>query len=169
MLLEAFVDSLDSALAAEAAGADRLELCGPGDGGLSPSDELLRAVIAAVRVPVHAMIRPREGDFVYSRAELEQMRRDIETAKRAGAAGVVMGVLRDDNTIDASLITNLQLAYGGDLPTRGSYRVSLNVSNLFDEDPPLAASFGFTGSTQTNSGLFDVYGRRYNLGVRFNF
>lgn len=79
------------------------------------------------------------------------------------------GVQIDDNTIDASLLTNLQLAYGGDLRTRGSYRVSLNVNNLFDEDPPLAASFGFTGSTQTNSGLFDIYGRRYSLGVRFNF
>lgn len=79
------------------------------------------------------------------------------------------GVQIDDNTIDASLITNLQLAYGRDLPGSGSYRVSLNVSNLFDEDPPLAPAFGFTGSTQTNSSLFDVYGRRYTLGVRFNF
>jgi len=81
----------------------------------------------------------------------------------------VEGVDIDDNNIDSSLITNLQIGYGGDLTSRGSYRVSLNVSNLFDEDPPLAASFGFTGSTQTNSSLFDIYGRRYNLGVTFDF
>jgi hypothetical protein len=45
----------------------------------------------------------------------------------------------------------------------------LNVSNVFDEEPPLVASWGFTGSQATNSGLFDIYGRQYNLGVRFNF
>jgi iron complex outermembrane receptor protein len=79
------------------------------------------------------------------------------------------GVEIDDNRVDSSLITNLQVGYGGDLTSRGTYQVSLNVSNLFDEDPPLAATWGFTGSTQTNSSLFDIYGRRYNLGVRFNF
>ncbi len=101
MLIEAYVDSLESAVAAEAAGADRLELCGPGEGGLTPSDDLLRAVLAVSKVPVHAMIRPREGDFVYSAEEIELMRKQIETAKRAGAAGVVLGVLREDSTIDA--------------------------------------------------------------------
>ncbi|MBX5460867.1 MAG: TonB-dependent receptor [Steroidobacteraceae bacterium] len=81
----------------------------------------------------------------------------------------IEGVDIDDNTVDASLITNLQLAYNGDLTDRGTYRVSLNVSNLLDEDPPLAAAWGFTGSRDTNSSLFDIYGRRYTLGVRFNF
>jgi len=81
----------------------------------------------------------------------------------------VEGVDIDDNNIDASLITNLMLGYEGELSERGKYRVSLNVSNLFDEDPPLAATWVFTGSTATNSSLFDIYGRRYNLGVRFDF
>jgi hypothetical protein len=43
------------------------------------------------------------------------------------------------------------------------------VSNLFDEPPAFAPNFGFTGSSHTNSNLFDIYGRRYNVGVRFNF
>jgi copper homeostasis protein len=107
MLIEAYVDSLASARAAEAAGAGRLELCGPGEGGLTPSDDLLRQVMAVSKVPVHAMIRPREGDFVYSDDEIEAMRRSIESAKRAGAAGVVLGVLREDSTIDAERMWEL--------------------------------------------------------------
>ena len=101
MLIEAFVVSAEQARAAEEAGADRLELCGPGEGGLTPSDDLLRAVLAQSRIPVHVMIRPREGDFFYSPDEIDTMRRDIEAAKRAGTAGVVVGVLREDRTIDA--------------------------------------------------------------------
>jgi outer membrane receptor protein involved in Fe transport len=79
------------------------------------------------------------------------------------------GVQIDDNTVDAAYITNLQLGYQGDLAGGGTYRISLNVNNLPDQNPPLVASWGFTGSQATNSGLFDVYGRRYNLGVKFNF
>lgn len=79
------------------------------------------------------------------------------------------GVDIDDNSVSASYLTNLQLGYGGDLSGGGSYKVTLNVNNLFDTDPPLVASWGFTGSQATNSGLFDIYGRRYSLGVRFNF
>ena len=79
------------------------------------------------------------------------------------------GLQIDDNTVDAAFITNLQLGYQGELSSGGTYRISLNVNNLLDQAPPLVASWGFTGSQATNSGLFDVYGRRYNLGVRFNF
>ncbi len=54
-------------------------------------------------------------------------------------------------------------AWGGGLQTY------LNVTNLFDLQPPLVATWGFTGSQQTNTSLFDIYGRRYNLGVSLNF
>ncbi|RYZ60321.1 MAG: TonB-dependent receptor, partial [Proteobacteria bacterium] len=79
------------------------------------------------------------------------------------------GVEIDDNTIDSFFLTNLQLAYQQDLANGMNWRVSLNVNNLLDADPPLVASFGFTGSQATNSGLFDIYGRRYTLGVRLKF
>lgn len=75
----------------------------------------------------------------------------------------------DDNTVASMATTNLELAYRGELSSRGTWQTYLNVANLFDKDPPLVASFGFTGSLQTNSSLFDIYGRRYSLGVRFNF
>jgi outer membrane receptor protein involved in Fe transport len=75
----------------------------------------------------------------------------------------------DDNTVASSAVTNLQLSYGSDMAAGGTWQTYLNVSNLFDKTPPLVPAWGFTGSTQTNSALFDIYGRRYNLGVRVNF
>ena len=88
MLVEAYVDQLETAVVAERNGAGRLELCGPGEGGLTPSPALLGAVMAAVQIPVHVMIRPRTGDFVYSDAEFTQMRAEVAMAKAAGAAGI---------------------------------------------------------------------------------
>lgn len=79
------------------------------------------------------------------------------------------GVQIDDNTIDAAWMTNLQFGFDGEWQGLGQYRVSLNVNNVFDVSPPLVASFGFTGSQSTNSALFDVYGRRYTLGLRVKF
>lgn len=106
-LIEACVDSIESARAAEAAGADRLELCGPGEGGLTPSPGLLADVLSAARVPVHVMIRPREGDFVYSTDEFAEMRRSVELAREAGAHGVVFGMLRAHHTLDADRMAEL--------------------------------------------------------------
>ena len=99
--VEAYVTSAEQARAAEANGANRLELCGPGEGGLTPSAELLAIVLAHARIPVHAMVRPREGGFVYSDTEFAAMCRGVELAKGAGAAGVVFGMLREDGTLDA--------------------------------------------------------------------
>jgi len=96
VLIEACVDSVESAVAAVQGGAHRLELCeNLSVGGTTPSAHLLEAVKQRVDVPVFVMIRARGGDFEYSRPELQQMHRDIDTAKRSGADGYVFGVLRD--------------------------------------------------------------------------
>ena len=100
MLVEAYVDQIETAVAAVANGAGRLELCGPGEGGLTPSSELLAAVMAAVDIPVHVMIRPRTGDFVYTDAEFARMRDEVAMAKAAGAAGIVVGISQADGTLD---------------------------------------------------------------------
>lgn len=107
MLVEAYVDRLSTAVAAEANGAGRLELCGPGEGGLTPSRELLAEVMAAVRIPVHAMTRPRTGDFVYSDAEFAVMREEVAMIKAAGCAGVVLGISRADGTLDVERMGEL--------------------------------------------------------------
>ena len=106
-LVEAYVDQLETACAAERHGAERLELCGPGEGGLTPSPASLHEVLVAVRIPVHAMIRPRTGDFVYTAEEFAAMREGIAMAKAAGAAGVVFGITHAAGTLDVARMAEL--------------------------------------------------------------
>jgi len=114
-LIEAYVDTLETSCAAVECGAGRLELCGPGEGGLTPSRALIGAVRAAltnegrapVAVPIHVMIRPREGDFHYSDAEFAEMRDGVLMAKDAGAEGVVFGMLHADGRLDAERMREL--------------------------------------------------------------
>lgn len=107
ILLEVCVDDPDGLGAAVAGGADRVELCSAlCAGGLTPSPGLMAAA-SMPPVPVYAMIRPRAGDFVYDAAELEVMRRDIDAARAAGLAGVVLGASCVDGRLDARMLTKL--------------------------------------------------------------
>jgi copper homeostasis protein len=101
LLFELCADSLEAAVIAQAAGADRMELCQElAISGVTPSSSLLAATLKAVSIPVYVLIRPRGGDFVYSSTEFGQMRSQIEQAKTAGAAGVAIGVLLPDGRVD---------------------------------------------------------------------
>jgi copper homeostasis protein len=100
-LLEISVEALESALAAERGGADRIELCrNLSVGGVTPNADLLRAVRAQVRIPIFSMVRPRAGDFVYSSAEFAEMKRSVVGAKESGMDGVVLGVLTKELRVD---------------------------------------------------------------------
>jgi copper homeostasis protein len=115
LLLEVCVDTVDGARIAASAGADRIELCaGLALGGLTPSAGQMAAA-ANLAVPVFAMIRPRDGGFSYSRTEVAVMLDDIDTAKRAGLAGVVLGAVSWDGTLDGAVL-KLLLARAAPLP-----------------------------------------------------
>jgi copper homeostasis protein len=101
MLIEIAVFNLESAITAYNAGAHRIELCSaPAEGGLTPSAATMRLVKKYVKIPVHVMIRPREGDFCYSGREFEAMLLDVAAAKIVGMEGVVAGILNPDGTVD---------------------------------------------------------------------
>jgi copper homeostasis protein len=101
ILVEAAVESLESALAAERAGADRIELCvNLGEGGTTPSTGLTAAVVDGTHLPVFVLIRPRAGDFVYADDEIDLMSRDIATAGIIGVAGIVTGALTSGYSVD---------------------------------------------------------------------
>jgi copper homeostasis protein len=111
VLVEACCDSVYTALAAQDAGAGRIELCGPGDGGTTPSLGLIARCRDVIRVPLHVMIRPHTRDFVYLDDELEVMANDIVAARTLGVDGVVLGPLQRDDTVHLSQLTELtQLA-----------------------------------------------------------
>lgn len=105
--LEVCVDSVDGLAAAQAGGADRIELCGALDiGGLTPSAGLLR-VAASSPVPVVAMIRPRGGDFCFDEAETQLMLHEIDAVAAAGLQGVVLGASLPDGRLDRDTLARL--------------------------------------------------------------
>lgn len=113
-LLEVAANSLASALAAQAGGADRVELCtGLELGGLTPSAALIAQVRERLSIPVYVLIRPRAGDFLYGDDELDAMQRDIETCLSLGCDGVVFGVLDADGRVDVPRCRPLLSAAGG--------------------------------------------------------
>jgi len=108
MLIEACVDSVESAVAAERGGAHRVELCAALlEGGLTPSAGTIALAREKLAIGLHVIIRARGGDFLYTDAEHEVMLKDVDTAKQAGADGVVIGVLAPDATVDETRTSEL--------------------------------------------------------------
>ncbi|MCB8875332.1 copper homeostasis protein CutC [Acidisoma silvae] len=119
-LVEICVDDLAGALAAEAEGADRIELCSAlSEGGLTPSFGLAQAVLGRVRrIGVRIMIRPRSGNFVFSAEEVEVMLADIAAIRDLPKAssvniGFVCGALTAASVVDARAMARLKAACGG--------------------------------------------------------
>ena len=113
-LLEIVAYSYASAKAAAMGGADRIELCeNTAEGGTTPSLGTIEAVRRIGGVKLHVMIRPRGGDFLYDKDEFAIMLRDTEVARKAGADGIVIGILKSDATVDVERCRQLVEAAGG--------------------------------------------------------
>lgn len=101
LVIEVCVEGIDAVQAAQDGGADRVELCaGLSEGGLTPSLGTVRGALAVARVPVHVIVRPRGGDFVYSDSEFASMLADVQVLKEAGVQGVVFGCLTPEAAVD---------------------------------------------------------------------
>lgn len=111
--LEVCVDTIDGLTQAVAAAVARIELCGPlAVGGTTPSVGLIEAARGSA-VPVYAMIRPRDGDFVFSPADEAAMLAEIRFVRAAGLAGVVLGASQPDGTLDEAMLARLSAAADG--------------------------------------------------------
>lgn len=112
---EVCANSVESCLAAQAGGANRVELCaGIPEGGTTPSYgeiSMAREVLDITRL--HVIIRPRGGDFLYSPMEVKTMLKDIEMAKHLGVDGVVFGCLTTNGEIDFTVMQELMKASQG--------------------------------------------------------
>lgn len=112
-LIEICVEGIDGLLAAQAAGADRVELCASLiEGGITPSFGTVRTALELATIPFHVIVRPRGGDFLYSEAEYRSMLADVGALADTGVAGVVIGCLNADGTIDEQRMSQLVKAAG---------------------------------------------------------
>ncbi|WP_158789001.1 copper homeostasis protein CutC [Granulicella sp. L46] len=101
MIFELCAETIDACLAAREGGAHRIELCsGLSEGGITPSHGLILDAVERSGLPVHVLVRPRGGSFVYAASEIDVMRRDILHIKELGAAGAVFGILWPDGRVD---------------------------------------------------------------------
>jgi copper homeostasis protein len=129
---ELCAESLEAAKVAQAAGADRIELCEDlAIDGVTPSAALLTSVLAAVSIPVHPIVRPRGGRFVYTSDELRRMLEQIELVKAAGAAGIAVGVLLPDGRVDVERTREL---------IRRARPMKATFHRAFDETPDQVAA-----------------------------
>ncbi|HXC47028.1 MAG TPA: copper homeostasis protein CutC [Candidatus Sulfotelmatobacter sp.] len=132
LLLEVAANSLARAVAAERAGAHRLELCADLQyGGLTPGPGLIRQVRAAVRIPIHVMVRPRPGGFVYSGEEFAEMKESIQAIAAENAQGIVTGVLLPEGLVDMQRTREL-VAFASPM--------EVTFHRAFDETNDLAAA-----------------------------
>ncbi|MDE5933592.1 MAG: copper homeostasis protein CutC [Lachnospiraceae bacterium] len=112
--LECCVDSVESAMAAEEGGADRLELCAAlVTGGISPGLALFEQVRECCRLPVRVLLRPRFGDFLYTNYEFAVLRKEAELFREKGAEGIVIGCLQADGSLHMERMKELIQAADG--------------------------------------------------------
>ena len=101
MIIEVCAESYEYAVKAEKAGADRIELCKDLQlDGLTPDYGTAKRTIEKLNIPVFILIRPRNGDFIYSNDEFDLIKQDILKFKEMGCEGIVSGILNIDNSID---------------------------------------------------------------------
>lgn len=135
VLLERCCTTLQQVEEALAGGAGRVELCDCIEvGGVTPSEELIRSAVAT-GICVNVLVRPRGGDFVYSNAEVEQMKESIRLCRALGVHGVVIGALTPEGGVDMPVMRELMAL------AEAPRRLSVTFHRAFDEASDPYAAF----------------------------
>ena len=101
IVFELCAESLEACLSAKPGGASRIELCADlGVDGLTPSHALVRAAVGESGLPIHLLLRPRAGDFVYSQLDFDLIREDLRHGRELGVSGFAVGILKQNGTVD---------------------------------------------------------------------
>lgn len=162
VILEVCCASTTFAIEAAVAGAHRVELCtNLVEGGTTPSQGEIELAVERVPVPLMVMIRPRGGDFLYSDLEFAIMKTDIEVAKRAGATGVVIGILHDDGRVDVGRTRELVDAAR---PMSVTFHRAFDVSNGLEVNLERLISVG-VDRVLTSAGVAQVTDALPRLGT----
>ncbi|MCL4109261.1 UNVERIFIED_CONTAM: hypothetical protein GTU68_063029 [Idotea baltica] len=121
-------------MAAKEAGADRIELCAAlQTGGLTPDQGLINLVSENLDIPIHVLIRPRIGNFVYDRSEFKHILKSIEVCRNQGVAGVVVGCLSREGKVDREQIKAIvDQATGFDLTFHRAIDTCVEIEDALD-------------------------------------
>lgn len=170
-LLEICVDSLSSARAAIAGGADRLELCSAlSIGGLTPYTELLAQIRRESSIPIRCLMRPRAGDFLYIPEEIELMVHQIRALKETGSNGFVIGCLTPEGFLDRKAMEPLiDAASGTALTLHRAIDVSRNLCQTYQDAAALGIDTVLTsGGSATCLAGKETIGKLLELRERCN-
>jgi copper homeostasis protein len=127
--------NIASCLAAQQAGADRIELCdNPSEGGTTPSYGFIKMAREKLSIELYPMIRPRGGDFLYSDDEFRIMQRDVLACKELGCNGIVMGILNLDGSVNKKQCAKVvELAYPMGVTFHRAFDHSANPFEAMEE------------------------------------
>ena len=150
--LEICVDSVESAINAQKGGATRLELCSNLIiGGTTPTKSLFEEVRKNVNIPINVLIRPRFGDFLYSKYEIEIIKNEIRMFREMGADGIVVGILTKEGEIDLENMKSF-ISEAQDIPVtfHRAFDVCKNPVEAFDELKKIGVKAILTSGQEEN-------------------
>lgn len=152
-VLEVCADCVQSAVNADNAGADRIELCSNlVIGGVTPGMALFKLVKKYTAVKVRVLLRPRYGDYCYSAYEFEQLKEEVQMYRELGADGMVIGILRPDGRLDVERMSQLiKLAGNMDTALHRAFDACLNPMETMEQAVSLGMKTILTGGQCGNA------------------